>query len=187
LNAKDQLQLINGILDLSKIEAGRMELQLEETSVGAIIRDVTKQLEAERRSPAVALVVHLPTENIPIRTDAGKLKQILMNLIDNALKFTPHGSVTVEVEVSPDQRPVHIAITDTGVGIPPDQINEIFEPFRQLTESPGGVEGSGLGLSICRSLCELMGYRLEVYSRLGRGSTFTVVFAEDSVRLPQSA
>jgi PAS domain S-box-containing protein len=187
LNAKDQLQLINGILDLSKVEAGRMELQLEETSVGAIVRDVIKQLDAERRSPGVDLVVSLPEENIPIWTDAGKLKQILMNLIENALKFTPHGTVTVELDVSQDQRPVRIAVTDTGVGIPPDRINEIFEPFRQLKESPRGVEGSGLGLSICRSLCELMGYRLEVYSRLGRGSTFTVVFAEDSARLPQSA
>ena len=164
-----------------------MELQLEETSVGAIIQDVIKQLDAERRSPGVDLTVNLPAENIPIRTDAGKLKQILMNLIDNALKFTPRGTVTVELEVSPDQRPVHIAITDTGVGIPPDRINEIFEPFRQLKESPRGVEGSGLGLSICRSLCELLGYRLEVYSRPGMGSTFTVVFAEDSLRLPQSA
>jgi protein-histidine pros-kinase len=187
LNAKDQLQLINGILDLSKVEAGRMELHLEETSLEAIIRDVVKQLDGERRSRGVELIVSLPEKSTPIQTDVSKLKQILMNLIDNALKFTVHGAVTVEMEVGPDNRPVHIAVSDTGVGIPPEQIDEIFEPFRQLKESPRGAEGSGLGLSICRSLCELMGYRLEVYSRLGRGSTFTVVFAADSVRLPLSA
>jgi PAS domain S-box-containing protein len=187
LNAKDQLQLINGILDLSKVEAGRMELQLEDTAVGTLVREVVKQLDAERRNSGVDLVVSVPEGSIPIQTDAAKLKQILMNLIDNALKFTPHGTVTVELEVSPDHRPVRIAVSDTGVGIPPDQVSEIFEPFRRLKESPRGVEGSGLGLSICRSLCELMGYRLEVYSRLARGSTFTVVLAGDSVRLPLSA
>jgi PAS domain S-box-containing protein len=187
LNAKDQLQLINGILDLSKIEAGRMEMQLEETSVGAILHDVIKQLNAERRSPDVELVTNVPEESTSIETDAAKLKQVLMNLLDNALKFTPRGKVTVDLEVGPDGRPLRIAITDTGVGIPPDQINEIFEPFRQLTETPGRFEGSGLGLSICRSLCDLMGYRLQVYSRPGNGSTFTVVLAADSVHLPLTA
>ncbi len=187
LNAKDQLHLINGLLDLSKVEAGRMEIQLEEASAGAIVHDVIKQLNAERRKPDVELVIAVPEESATIQTDPAKLKQVLMNLLDNALKFTSSGKVTVELEVSSDGRPLRIAVTDTGVGIPPQQINEIFEPFRQVNDSPRRVEGSGLGLSICRSLCDLMGYRLEVYSRPGSGSTFTIVLAQDSVHLQLTA
>ncbi len=145
LNAKDQLHLINGLLDLSKVEAGRMEIQLEEASAGAIVHDVIKQLNAEQRKPDVELVIAVPEESATIQTDPAKLKQVLMNLLDNALKFTSSGKVTVELEVSPEGRPLRIAVTDTGVGIPPQQINEIFEPFRQVNDSPRRVRRQRLG------------------------------------------
>src|SRR5262249_46421025 len=110
------------------------------------------------------------------------------NLIDNALKFTPKGSITLEIEVSPAElRPTRIHVTDTGVGIPAHRLHDIFEPFRQLEGAPSQEQGSGLGLSICRSLCELMGYRLEVQSEPGRGSTFTIVLAAEVLRLPLGA
>jgi PAS domain S-box-containing protein len=188
LNARDQLNLINGVLDLSKVEAGRMELQLDEIVIETLLGDVIKQIEGERRNPHVNLVLRLPEASVPIRGDAGRLKQVLMNLIDNGLKFTARGAVTVEVQVSPvSLRPHRIDVTDTGVGIPPERFDEIFEPFRQLDESERRLDGSGLGLSICRSLCHLMGYRLEVQSRPGVGSTFSIILEADSHRLPLTA
>jgi PAS domain S-box-containing protein len=188
LNAKDQLNLINGVLDLSKVEAGRIELQLDEISIESLLADVIKQIEGDRRNPHVNLVLRLPEASVPIQGDAARLKQVLMNLIDNALKFTGRGAVTVEVQVNPgDLRPHRIVVTDTGVGIPPERIGEIFEPFRQLEESERRLEGTGLGLSICRSLCQLMGYRLEVQSSPGLGSTFSVILEADARRLPLSA
>ena len=188
LNAKDQLQLINGILDLSKVEAGRMDLQVERVAIDSLVRDVVKQLEAESRSPNVDVVLRLPPRVKPTRTDPQKLKQVLMNIVDNALKFTKEGTVTIDLIVNTtDMQPIRIDVTDTGVGMPADRISEIFEPFRQIqTESKSHPSGTGLGLSICRSLCDLMGYRLEVNSERGRGSTFSVVLAERN-RLPLSA
>jgi PAS domain S-box-containing protein len=188
LNAKDQLQLINGILDVSRMEAGKMDLSFEDTSIGSLVSDVAKQLDAERRNPDVELVLHVPEVMAPIQTDIARLKQVLVNLIENALKFTTQGAVTVDIEVSPfDLRPTRIHVTDTGVGIPEERIQEIFEPFRQLEDSPNRQEGSGLGLPISRSLCELMGYRLEVQSEPGHGSCFTIVLGAEVRRLPLSA
>jgi PAS domain S-box-containing protein len=187
LNAKDQLQLINGILDLSKVEAGCMDLQVERVAIDAILRDVVKQLEAEYHGPNVDVVLRLPPRVKPTRTDPQKLKQVLMNIVDNALKFTKEGTVTIELVVNAaDMQPIRIDVTDTGVGMPADRINEIFEPFRQIESSKSHPSGTGLGLSICRSLCDLLGYRLEVRSEPERGSTFTVVLAETN-RLPLSA
>jgi PAS domain S-box-containing protein len=185
LNAKDQLQLINSILDLSKVEAGRMELQVEPILIDAIVRDVVKQLEPERRSPDVAFILRLPSDIQPISADPHKLKQVLMNIVDNALKFTERGTVTIELIVSPDDmKPIRIDVTDTGVGMQPDKLAQIFEPFRQLeADSSPRVGGSDLGLAICHALCDLMGYRLEVRSQPSQGSTCSVVFGDRS-RLP---
>lgn len=188
LNAKDQLQLINGVLDLSKVEAGRMELQVDEIAIETLISDVVKQFEGEQRNSKVDLITRLPQVSVAIRTDAARLKQVLVNLIDNALKFTSQGVVTVELSLSPvDSRPLRIDVTDTGVGIPPELIGEIFEPFRRLEDSRRLIQGSGLGLSICRSLCQLMGYRLEVHSRPGFGSTFSIVLEAGVHQLPLTA
>jgi signal transduction histidine kinase len=188
LNAKDQLRLINGVLDLSKVEAGRMDLQVDEIAVEALISDVVKQFDGEQRNPKVELIMRLPKASAPLRTDAARLKQILVNLIDNALKFTPQGAVIVEMTVSPlDHRPLRIDVTDTGIGIPRERIGDIFEPFHQLEDSQRLLQGSGLGLSICRSLCELMRYRLEVHSDPGSGSTFSIIFEAGVQELPLTA
>jgi signal transduction histidine kinase len=187
-NAKDQLQLINGILDLSKVEAGRMELQLTEIAIDDLISDVVRQLEGRRRNPEVNLVVKVPDVMAPVQADAARLKQVLLNLMENGLKFTSHGTVTIAVDINPiNLRPVRIDVTDTGIGIPPERLQDIFEPFRQVEESTSPREGSGLGLSICRSLCELMRYRLEVRSDPGAGSTFSVILEADARQIPLSA
>jgi signal transduction histidine kinase len=188
LNARDQLHLINGVLDLSRIEAGRMELQLEQIGIEALLADVIKQIEGQGRDPHVGLILRLPPASAPMQADAARLKQVLVNLIDNALKFTPSGTVTVEVRVDAvDLKPNRIDVTDTGIGIPPERMEEIFEPFRQLEASPLRLEGSGLGLSICRSLCHLMGYRLEVQSCPGSWSTFSIILETAAHRLPRCA
>src|SRR5262249_20619216 len=96
LNAKDQLQLINTVLDLSKVEAGWMDVKMETVSVDAMIREIVKQLESERQNADVQFVLRLPPVVKPIQTDTQKLKQVLVNIVDNALKFTTHGSITIE-------------------------------------------------------------------------------------------
>jgi len=180
-NATDQLQLINTILDISKVEAGRLEVNLAPTSIDSVVGEVLKQLEGERRNRNVNIEVQIPGTVKPLVTDPNKLKQILTNLIDNALKFTQEGQVTVEVIVGPiDFQPVRIDITDTGIGIPSDRLQDIFEPFLQLHADPTGQSGgTGLGLSICRSLCDLLGYRLRVQSTPGKGSTFSLTLGID--------
>jgi PAS domain S-box-containing protein len=179
LNAKDQLALINSVVDLSQVEAGGMDLQIKTVSVDAIVRDVVKQFEGERPNPNVEIVLRLPSQLKAVQADPQKLKQVLVNLVDNALKFTERGSVTIEVTASPvDSRAVRIDVIDTGVGMPSDRISEIFEPFRRLNaDAKGEPRGTGLGLSLCKSLCDLMGYQLQVSSERGRGSTFGVVLS----------
>jgi PAS domain S-box-containing protein len=180
-NAKDQLQLINTILDLSKIEAGRVDVSLAPASLDSIIRDVVNQLEGQRHDRKVEIDLNLPQTVTPVLTDESKLKQVLVNLIDNALKYTRKGGVLVDLSVNPlDFLPLRIDITDTGIGIPPDRLQDIFEPFFQL-DAPEGTRptGTGLGLSICRSLCDLLGYRIEVQSTPGKGSTFSIVLSAE--------
>jgi PAS domain S-box-containing protein len=185
LNAKDQLQLINGILDLSKVEAGRLDTNIAPVNLESVIREVISQFEVQHRDTAVALELNIPESVKPIETDANKLKQVLINLIDNALKFTEQGKVCVSVAIdSDDLEPTCIDVKDTGKGIPPDRLDDIFEPFLQLQgEVKERPVGTGLGLPICRSLCELLGYRLEVQSALGEGSTFSIVLSRTEPNL----
>jgi len=180
-NAQDQLQLINTILDLSKVEAGRLEVNIATVSLDSVVRDVVRQLEGECRKKNLKVDVRIPKTVKPALTDRNKLKQVLVNLIDNALKFTEQGKITVEVTVSPpDFQPIRIDIADTGIGIPSDRLQDIFEPFLQLQgETETVSRGTGLGLSICRALCDLLGCRLEVQSAPGKGSTFSIIFPTD--------
>jgi PAS domain S-box-containing protein len=185
VNARDQLQLINTILDLSKVEAGRLEVNVKPTSLGSIVREAVRQLEAGSRNKNIAIEVQIPESAKPVLTDANKLKQVLVNLIDNAIKFTENGTITVEVTVSPkNSEPVRIDVTDTGVGIPPNRLHDIFEPFVQLqTQANRPSGGTGLGLSICRSLCDLLGYRLHAESTPGKGSSFSILLPTDDESL----
>src|SRR5207249_4362 len=131
-NAKDQLNLINTVLDLSKVEAGRLEVSLSPASVDSILQDVLKQLDGERQGKHLDIQVTMPETVRPILTDANKLKQVLINLIDNAVKYTNEGKVEIALVVNPvDSQPVRIDINDTGAGIPSDRFQDIFEPFFQ--------------------------------------------------------
>jgi signal transduction histidine kinase len=178
-NGTHLLSLINAMLDLSKVEAGQTDLQMTQITLNALITEVLEQLEGSKPYPQVPLRTALPLAIAPVLTDASKLKQILINLVGNALKFTPEGTVTVRVEVEPaTHRPISIDVVDTGIGIPPERREAIFEHFQQVDNSTAWkYGGTGLGLAISRALCQLLGYQLTVDSTVGQGSTFRIIMS----------
>ncbi|HQP97900.1 MAG TPA: PAS domain S-box protein [bacterium] len=176
-NGKHLLNLINDILDLSKVEAGRMEVVKSTTDLNAMITDIVAQFEGQLRGREVDLVADIPQPLAVIQADTGKLRQVIINLIGNAIKFTDKGTVTVRVIADPATgQPARIDVSDTGIGIPKEKLSDIFEAFQQAEASTSRkYGGTGLGLSISRSFCEMMGYGLEVASEVGKGSTFSIV------------
>jgi PAS domain S-box-containing protein len=176
-NGKHLLGLINEILDLSKIEARRIELAVTPVALDELVRETVTQQEGHLRDKPVKLIAELPPRVARLQTDPQRLKQVIINLIGNALKFTEHGSVTIRVvtENGTDE-PLRIEVTDTGIGIPSDRLGVIFEAFQQADAGTARkYGGTGLGLTISQALCQLMGYRIEVSSQVGIGSTFTVL------------
>jgi two-component system, NarL family, sensor histidine kinase EvgS len=189
-NGRHLLGLINDILDLSKIEAGGVELAPAPVDLAALVGDLLHQLGEHQLKPSVRLVAEVPPGLAPIESDPIRLKQVLLNLVGNAIKFTHEGSVTVRVTADPDsRRPRTIQVRDTGIGIPADRHEAVFQAFQQAdntTERRYG--GTGLGLAISRSLLEAMGHELTLESEVGTGSTFTIhLFAADarSARPPE--
>jgi len=181
-NGMHLLSLINQILDVAKVEAGRMELETETVAVDDLVRDTMAMLESTAHAKGIALHSRVPAVVAPIVTDAGKLRQILINLIGNAIKFTNEGEVSVAVEVDAESHhPVSIRVRDTGIGILPERQQKVFEPFEQGDSSTRReFGGTGLGLAIVKAFAELIGATIEVQSEPGRGTTFTV-------RLPDGA
>ena len=185
-NGMHLLSLINQILDVAKVEAGRMELETETVAVDTLVRDTMAMLESTAQAKGIALRGRVPPVVAPIVTDAGKLRQILINLIGNAIKFTNEGEVSVTVETdAATGNPVSISVSDTGIGIPTDRQQKVFEPFEQGDSSTRReFGGTGLGLSIVKAFSELIGAAIEVESELGRGTTFTVWLPSASAILP---
>jgi signal transduction histidine kinase len=174
-NSRHLLALISDILDITRIEAGRMPLNLTSFKVGDLIDEVLSELEPiiKRSNLNVSTRVR---RNVPgLRTDRQKVKQIVLNLLSNALKFTPIGSVTIAASYDGKSRMVSISVKDTGVGIPEPDHAKVFEDFRQLDSSPArGYGGTGLGLSICRRLANTLGGTIDLVSSEGKGSMFTL-------------
>jgi signal transduction histidine kinase len=174
-NSHHLLQLINNILDLSKIEAGRLELDRRTVRLDEILEETAAQVRIQARQKGLALTVETDGE-LTLETDATRLKQVLLNLIGNAIKFTSHGSILVRA-VSDSGHPSRVDIVDTGIGIPAELHDTIFDAFSQADSGTArSFEGTGLGLSISRAICAELGYRLDVESIPGRGSTFSIVF-----------
>jgi signal transduction histidine kinase len=164
------LSLINDVLDLAKIEAGGMELELSEVSIPDVLRSAVS-LHSERASRAgVELSLTTEPEEITVSADGRRVRQIVFNLVSNAVKFTPGGG-RVDISARLDDGQVEIDVADTGPGIAPDQQETIFEEFKQAMDAKR-AEGTGLGLPLSRKLVELHGGRLWVESEVGRGSTF---------------
>jgi protein-histidine pros-kinase len=175
-NGEHLLALIEDILDLSKIDAERMDLLREPLQLEEIIDDVVRTLDIQARKRGIELVTEVPQSMRPLVADSRRLKQVLFNLVGNAVKFTLQGSVRVRVEAEEESgRPLRIDVIDTGIGIPSAKIEEIFAPFHQIdASSTRSFGGTGLGLTISRSLCDLMGFTISARSDEGKGSTFTI-------------
>jgi signal transduction histidine kinase len=174
-NGRHLLTIINEILDISRIEAGRMPLQVSVVKMPDLVAEVKSELEPIIARSKLTITLDIPKDVRPISTDRQKVKQILLNLLSNALKFTHRGTVTISARRLRAERVLKVAVTDTGIGIAPADQERIFEDFRQLDNSPTrAYGGTGLGLSICRRLAEMLDGRISVESQVGKGSTFTL-------------
>jgi signal transduction histidine kinase/DNA-binding response OmpR family regulator len=167
---KHLLRLINDILDLSKIEAGRLQLTLETVRVETCFSEACDTLQPLVSKKNHVLVKH-PAQGLSVRADGTRLKQILMNLIGNAVKFTPEGG-KIELAAKRVGDLVRLEVRDSGPGIPPEEQKRIFEAFYRLTQNAKAAEGSGLGLAITQRLVELHGGQLGLDSQIGAGSCF---------------
>jgi signal transduction histidine kinase len=174
-NAKNLLALINDVLDLSKIDSGHMELNPAPVVISGLLNNILTTFEPLAREKGLYLSVSAADDLPDLVADPARLRQIVTNLVDNAVKFTKAGSVTVEVGFDDLSRTVSISVADTGIGIPPDQHETVFEEFRQVDSSPTReYGGTGLGLAITRRLARMHGGDVQVESEFGKGSRFTV-------------
>jgi signal transduction histidine kinase len=166
------LSLINDILDLSKIEAGRMELELTDFDLPTAIENALMLVRERAGRRSIALQTSIDNRLGQIQADERKVRQVVLNLLSNAIKFTPEGG-RIDVGAVAKDGFVEVSVTDTGIGIAPEDQEKVFEEFRQVGTAAKKVEGTGLGLTLCRKFVELHGGKIWVKSQLGQGSTFT--------------
>jgi len=174
---KHLLELINAVLDLSKIEAGKMELYLERFEVAGLVRDIAAVIQPLAAKNANRLEVHCADAVGVMRADLTKVRQALFNLLSNACKFTDRGTVTLAVSREAGDRPESVVfrVSDTGIGMTPEQLARLFEAFSQAdAATTRKYGGTGLGLALSRRLCRMMGGDVTAESEAGRGSTFTI-------------
>ena len=184
-SARHLLELINDVLDLSKIEAGQLELRATPFDLRASIERVIATVKPQTEAKGLMLTTVLPPELGAMLSDQRRVDQILLNLLNNAIKFTDQGQVTLTAEPVQDFHPVpgmqpqpavRLSVTDTGIGIKPEDIHKLFQPFRQIDSGlTRQHEGTGLGLAICRRLTTLLGGEISAASEWSKGSTFTVI------------
>jgi two-component system sensor histidine kinase BarA len=188
-SGRSLLDMINELLDMAKIESGRMEVNLEQTSIKDLLEGLAVIMRPQTKGKNVTLVLEVEEELPPIQTDAGKLQQILYNYLSNALKFAPDNSVVTlgasRLREYGASNTIRIIVKDSGPGIPEDMMEMVFEKFRQVDATHTREHsGTGLGLAICRELAELLHATLGVESVQGKGSSFYVdiqeVFASQS-------
>jgi PAS domain S-box-containing protein len=181
-SARHLLDLINDVLDISKIEAGELEVNRKEFDLGYSIQRVAGLVTPMAQAKGLKLEVQKLSKPHGIISDQRRVEQVLLNLLSNAIKFTDHGEVKLTLDVTPKSISAAAAqpqmlcfhVADTGIGIKPEYLTTLFQPFRQIdTGISRQHDGSGLGLAICRRLAELLGGAVEVESEWGRGSTFT--------------
>lgn len=185
-NSRRLLGLINDILDLSKIASGSLQVFLAPMSPQKVVYETVESLRSLADEKKVSLNLNV-SDTVPeiVLGDAHKLQQILANLLSNAIKFTDQGSVTVDVGMV-DTGQWQIKVADTGIGMPSDAVNTIFEPFHQLDGSERRkYKGTGLGLAISKRLVDALGGTIEVETALGKGSTFTVKLPRAHVPTPR--
>ena len=184
-NGTHLLRVINDILDLSRIEAGKMLVEQTTVSLCDVIGETIAQVAAVPGALRAEARTSFPADLRPLMTDESKLRRILINLIGNAAKFTERGTVLVAVRAV-NGRPMRVDVIDTGIGIPPERLAAVFERFEQADNSTQRkFGGTGLGLAISRTLCELLGFRIAVVSEAGVGSCFSIL-VDASASAPMS-
>lgn len=168
---KHLLTLINDVLDLAKIESGNIDIVCRPNKLDDIVSNVSDIVAHRAQSKGLEFIVDRAA-NLPdqVQVDEVKLRQVLVNLLDNAVKFTSVGKVVLKLQADFETKQLLFSVTDSGMGIPPEKLRDVFEPFRQVNPQDG--KGTGLGLSICRRLVEAMGGSLNLSSEFGRGSCF---------------
>ena len=175
-NTQSLIELINDLLDASKLESGTMRLELSAVDLGALIRDVHESMGPLAREKGIAIEERLPDDLPPLSADHDKLRRVIVNLLSNALKFTPKGG-RIEVGAgrsNGDTPAVRVFVADTGVGIAPGDLARLFDKYEQArSRATRGEKGTGLGLYIARQLIEMHGGTIDVQSEVGQGSTFT--------------
>jgi signal transduction histidine kinase len=182
------LQLIDDILDIAKLDAGKSDLTLEDLDVKETVRSAIGILAHRAKTLGVSLTTSVPEDTPPLHGDARRVRQILLNLLSNALKYTdPGGRVSVSVTTDRDWISIHVA--DTGVGIPREDLERVFRPFEQTSYAIGKAkDGTGLGLPLTRELALQHGGAVQLDSEVGKGTTATVRFPrEPLIDRPASA
>ena len=181
-SGKHLLQLIDQVLDLARVEAGKMEVRLEKFSVRSAIESVSSGAKAVAQQRKIHLDIVVSPESKEVTLDQQKFKQILYNLLANAIKFTEPGGVVRIRAQSQDEGHFKLAVKDTGIGIKQRDIPRLFQDFEQLDSGPARrYEGSGLGLALTKSLVELQGGTISVDSQYGVGTTFSVVLPKEII------
>jgi PAS domain S-box-containing protein len=174
-NGRHLMTIINEILDITRIEAGKMPMQLSEFNLNELVPEVMTELDPVISRSKLTVAPKLCSDLPTIYSDRQKVKQIIVNLLSNALKFTHEGGIRINVGYNPAERTASVAVADTGIGISPENHEKIFEDFRQVDDSPSRqYGGTGLGLAICRRLATALGGRITLESTMGVGSTFTL-------------
>lgn len=176
-NLKRLSRLIDDLLDISKLEAGKMELRLQSAAIGSIIGEVTESLGTWANTKSIAMVKNISADLPEIMMDPGRITQVLNNLVGNALKFTPNnGTITITAVFQPAREGVEVSVSDTGIGMGKEHLGKIFDKFYQVGERISiDVSGTGIGLSIARELVELHGGKIWAESEKDHGSKFTFV------------
>jgi len=180
-NGRHLMTIINEILDITRIEAGKMPMQLSEFNLNELVPEVMTELDPVIARSKLTVAPKLCPELPMVYSDRQKVKQIIVNLLSNALKFTHEGSIQITVGYDPVDRNATVSVADTGIGISPEHHEKIFEDFRQVDDSPSRqYGGTGLGLAICRRLATALGGRITVESTMGKGSTFTLTIPAEA-------
>jgi len=171
------LALVNDLLDVSKIESSVGTFDLERIDLRGLMQEAMRELKLMMSERHLRPVLELPDQPLMAKVDPPRLQQVLRNVLANAIKFSPAGSAVVlrgELKLSPSGAEVHLTVSDRGPGIPPAELEQIFEAFVQSSQTKDGSGGTGLGLAICRKIVEIHGGRISAENRAGGGAIFHI-------------
>jgi signal transduction histidine kinase len=180
-NGEQLLRLIEDVLDQSTIQRGELMVSLSETNVVEVVGRVVEHYRPQAAAKGLRLFALLPESATPLTLDPRRLQQVAGHLLDNAVKFTPSGTIKVTLATDKTGRPTSLIVADSGIGIPSERVQDVFLPFEQVDgTSRRAHDGAGLGLSLALELSEAMGCQLSVDSQVGEGSRFTIRFPKTS-------